>query len=215
LSHRPPAFRPRSTLHSSKGFTIVEVMMAATLLVVGFIGLLDAVGLSSNMMDHAKRQTLASQIINHELEKLRLSDWPAVSGLPTAATALAIDREFWPPWNSRTSYVANNVVSYNGAWYRCILANGNQVPPNASYWTATTTAQTTDIVYSAGATFTAERTVTVTNPVTNIREVNVTVRWVVKTGRLDLGGSQVNFTYVRTNSGWFGKYGLNFSYQRS
>ena len=198
----------------SRGFTLVEVMMAATIIVIGFIGMIEAMAVSSTMMAHSRRQLMATQIINQEMERLRYTDWTTISGLPTASTAMPIDRQFWPPWNSLTNYVVNSVVSYNGAWYRCTTAHKNQVPPNATYWTSVTAEATTDIVIFSGATYTLARTFTSPDPVTNIREVNFTVTWVVTTSRRS-GGTPLTFTYQRSNSAWFGKYGLNLSYQRS
>lgn len=49
--------------------------MAATILTVGFMGLIQAVTISSGMMDAARRQTLAAQILTHEIERLRLLPW--------------------------------------------------------------------------------------------------------------------------------------------
>lgn len=191
-------------------------MMASVILVVGFIGLIDAVALSSNMMNQARRQTAASQIINHELEKLRLLNWSKISELTTTSTAVAVDREFWPAWDGAMTYRINNVVAHNGAWYRCIAAHNNQAPPNATYWSEATSAQPTDIVFLFGATFSITRTVTNPDPpVTNVLEVNFTAEWKVNTGRRDASGSPVVFTYRRANCGWFGKYGLNLTYQRS
>ena len=57
----------------AQGFTLIEVMMAATILVVGFIGMIQTMSVSSTMMDAARRQTLASQIIDLEIEELRFS----------------------------------------------------------------------------------------------------------------------------------------------
>ncbi|MDI1320978.1 MAG: hypothetical protein PSW75_12405 [bacterium] len=206
----------RSQLRNqATGFTLVEVMMASVILVAGFIGMIEAVTVSSGMMDHARRQTLADQIVNHEIGKLRFASWTTISALPTASTSVAIDTPFWPVWSSAATYAVNRVVSYGGANYRCILAHTGQTPPNATYWTATTTAVTTDTVVTQGATFSLTRTVTSPDPVTNIREVNFTVTWVVATSRRDAGGSQLTFTYTRSSSAWYGKYGLNLSYQRS
>jgi hypothetical protein len=77
-------------------FTVVEVMMATLILMVGFIGLIEAVTVTSNTMDHARRQTLAVEIINHEIEKLYLASggWTAISALPTVSTAITIDSQF-------------------------------------------------------------------------------------------------------------------------
>jgi len=217
LRKRPRALPLRQNLGGgrSHAFTIVEVMMAAVILTLVFIGLIEAVALTSSTMDHARRQILATQILNNELEELRFSSWTAISALPTPSAAVAIDRQFWPPWKSAPDYVANHVVSYNGAWYRCIAANSNQAPTNTTYWTSVTSGAATDIISRLGATFTVRRTVTSPNPITNIREVNFTVTWVVKTSRRDASNNPLSFTYSRSSSGWYGKYGLNLSYQRS
>lgn len=37
-------------------------------------------------------------------------------------------------WSSSTAYTVGNIVTYSGVVYTCILANTNQVPPNATYW---------------------------------------------------------------------------------
>src|SRR4051812_21329131 len=69
-------------------------MMAALMLTVAFIGMIEAVTISARMMDSARRQSLATQIINHEIEKLRFKDWSTIIGLPTSSTAVAIDTQF-------------------------------------------------------------------------------------------------------------------------
>lgn len=190
--------------------------MASVLLVVGFIGLIDAVALGTNMMNQARRQTLASQIVNHELEKLRLADWSYISGLTPSEASVPVDREFWPAWDRTSNYPVNGVVSHEGSWYRCISANSDQPPPNASYWVVATSAEVTDIVYVFGAVFTLRQTVgSPDSSYPDIREINFSAAWSVTTGRRDSDGNPVSFTYRRSNSGWFGKLGLNLAYQRS
>jgi hypothetical protein len=188
-------------------------MMAATILVVGFVGMIEAVGLSARMMDHARRQSLAAQMLNHEIEALRLQSWTAISALPTGATALGA------AYAAGTTYAVGDTVTYSGSWYRCIQTGSGQTPSaGSSYWKADTPPYANTVStggVALGATFTLARTVTSPDPVTNIREVNFTVTWVVTTSRLDSGGNPVTFTYTRSNSTWFGKYGLNLSYQRS
>lgn len=68
--------------------------MAAVILVVGFMGMIQAITIGSEMLATARRQTLANQIITHEVEKLRLLPWDAVSALPTASTSITIDTQF-------------------------------------------------------------------------------------------------------------------------
>lgn len=148
--------------------------MAALILTVGFIGLIEAVGLTSTMMDHARRQTLATQMLDHEIEELYLSDWATISALPTASTTITLDSQF----------------------DAARLAVGD------------------DKSGSAPVRFSMTRTVTSTDPVTNIREVNFTVTWVVVSSRL-VSGSRLTTTYNRSNSAWYGKYGLHLSYRRT
>jgi prepilin-type N-terminal cleavage/methylation domain-containing protein len=148
------------------GFTLVEVMMASTLLLVGFVGMIGAVTLSANGMDQARRETLAGQILAHEIDKIRLTSWSDISGLTANNTTLTIDSQF------------------------------------------------TDAVAASGATYVLTRNFTNPNPETNLREVNFTVTWTVKTSRTS-GGQLVTFSYSRRASTYLGKYGLHLSYQRS
>jgi prepilin-type N-terminal cleavage/methylation domain-containing protein len=157
--------KPRST--NQAGFTLVEVMMAATILVVGFIGLIQAVKVSSTMMDTARRQTLAAQILNHEIEKLRFYTWPQIQSLANAGPAPYSDPQF------------NTAIA------------------------------------ASGATFSLARTLTNPDPAAGLREVKFTLTWIVKTSRHDSSGALLTFTYTRSNSAYFGKYGLNLTYQRS
>ncbi len=198
--------------------------MAALVLIVGFIGLIEAVTVTTNSMEHARRQTLATQILNHEIEELYLSSWANITALPAWAgatpvdsdeTALPIDRQFWPAWSGTASYEVNSVVTHNGVWYRSRLGHTGRTPPNATYWTVVTAGAATDIVTVFGANFTLVRTVTNPDPVANIREVNFTVTWVVKTSRRDTAGNQVTFTHTRSSSAWYGKDGLQLSYRQS
>jgi Tfp pilus assembly protein PilV len=67
-------------------------MMASVILVVGFMGMIQAVTIGSEMLATARRQTLAAQILNHEMEKLRLEDWATISAL-TDSTAATYDSD--------------------------------------------------------------------------------------------------------------------------
>ncbi len=42
---------------------------------------------------------------------------------------------FTGAWSQYTNYAANDIVTYGGVAYVAIIANVNQQPPNASYWT--------------------------------------------------------------------------------
>jgi Tfp pilus assembly protein PilV len=81
---RPHRTNPARRGTGARGFTIVEVMMAATILVVGFIGVIQAITIGSEMLDVARKQIIAEQIIDAEIEHLRLSPWSRLAG-PTGA----------------------------------------------------------------------------------------------------------------------------------
>lgn len=74
----------RST--AQRGFTIIEVMMAATILLVGFIGLMQAVTIGSESLDTARKLQIASQLATAEIEKLRGGNWDTVASLQDFGT---------------------------------------------------------------------------------------------------------------------------------
>lgn len=65
--------------------------MAATVIVVAFFGMIQAVTVGSEMMATARRQTLASKLMDHELEQLRLQSWSTIDGYAAGPTTLTID----------------------------------------------------------------------------------------------------------------------------
>jgi hypothetical protein len=95
----------RQTFHSHRAFTLVEVMMAATILVVGFIGMIQALTIGSEMMATARRQTLATRLLNHYVDKLRVETYATIDALPKTSTLIgssvssepAFDDEFVTP----------------------------------------------------------------------------------------------------------------------
>lgn len=62
-------------------------MMASVILVVGFMGMIQATTIGAEMLATARRQTIAAQILTHEIEKLRLKSWSYVSSQSDAASA--------------------------------------------------------------------------------------------------------------------------------
>lgn len=49
-------------------------------------------------------------------------------------------------WSSVTAYVPGDITNSGGSTYVCVLANTNQIPPNATYWTLVS--GTTDNAFS-------------------------------------------------------------------
>ena len=71
---------------SQAGFTLIEVGMGALILVVGFIGLIQAITIGTQMLDTARKQQVANQIIDTEIERLRAGSFATVSGLTGGTT---------------------------------------------------------------------------------------------------------------------------------
>jgi hypothetical protein len=159
-------------------------MMGSLILVAAMMGMIQAITICSEMLATARRQTLAAQIINHEIEKLRFSNWTTISGLAAGPTAITIDTQF------------DSAITGVG------LAKGT---------TITLSRSVSDVVSGS------------------LREVTFTVTW-QKSGTTAAastpGGSwfdqlafsrpsSISRTYTRVMSGYYGKNGLNSTYQRS
>ncbi|MBC7369105.1 MAG: hypothetical protein H7343_20230 [Undibacterium sp.] len=76
----------KQRITNQAGFTLIEVGMASLILVVGFIGIIQAVTIGSQMIDTAQKQQCAIQLIDSEVEKLRSSSWTTVANLPSSAS---------------------------------------------------------------------------------------------------------------------------------
>jgi len=162
--------------------------MAATILVVGFVGMIQAVTLGSEMMATARRQTLAAQILEHEIGKLRLSSWATVSTLTASSTAITIDSQF------------ENAIT------ACGLVKDTTI----------TLARTTTSVQPDGVnTELKEVTFTVTwnKSGTNTEATQASGSWADSLGFS--GNAPIARTYTRKSVAYFGKYGLNLNIQRS
>ncbi len=119
-------------------------MMAATILVVGFVGMIQAVTIGSEMLATARRQTVAAQIMTHELEALRLVDWATITGYSASSTAVTVDPQF------------TNAVAATGATYTlsrsCAYVSGTSNKIREITFTVTWTVRPSGI--SASRTYT-------------------------------------------------------------
>ncbi len=77
----PPSspYRPRDN-----GFTLVEVMVAATVMVFGITTAIVTLQRGFQALDHARNLTFASQVMQSELERLRLKNWTQMQALQDA-----------------------------------------------------------------------------------------------------------------------------------
>jgi type IV pilus assembly protein PilV len=96
--HRKPA----------AGFTIVEVIMAAVVMLAGVVGMMQVVISGSEMLAVSRSQTIAAQIIHSEIDKVHLVDWASLPSIGT--TTFTPDTSFAPV-----------TIKLNGATYRCTV----------------------------------------------------------------------------------------------
>jgi type II secretory pathway pseudopilin PulG len=76
------------------GFTIFEVGMAAAIMALALVSSITVMQRAFNALDTARAITYATQIMQNEMEKMRLLNWATVSAYPTTATTVTIDSAF-------------------------------------------------------------------------------------------------------------------------
>jgi type II secretory pathway pseudopilin PulG len=77
---------PVSRLQSRAGFTILEVGMASFVLAMAIATAVTVLQDGLRAVDTARNMTLAGQIMQSEMEILRLQNWTQISALPATAT---------------------------------------------------------------------------------------------------------------------------------
>jgi prepilin-type N-terminal cleavage/methylation domain-containing protein len=88
---RIAAIFPRLDALRRGGFTLVEVMMAATVLVLIIATSLTVLQTGMRAVDTARNMTLAGQISQSVLEVMRLQNWSQVTALPGSGTVSISD----------------------------------------------------------------------------------------------------------------------------
>lgn len=83
-------------------------MLAASILALAIATSITTMQRSFQSVDTARSMTLAGQIMQSEIERIRLKDWSTIQGYSTAETALPIDSSF-----SGNGYVAN-LIAHRG-----------------------------------------------------------------------------------------------------
>lgn len=101
---RNPALSATPRFRSLRAFTILEVAFAAAVMAFSISTSIVVLGRGFNSLDSARCISYASQIMQSELEKMRLTQWgdgttagtgtTGVSSYPTTATTVTIDSSF-------------------------------------------------------------------------------------------------------------------------
>jgi hypothetical protein len=192
----------------NRGFTIMEVALAATVLALTLVGMIGVIDSGTEMLDLSRKQTLADQILHSEIDQLRLQSWSVISGEP-------------PPNATSASFYSSTQVGYSGT-----AGLVNFYPPGGHGYPASTTLNASNdpsfarfvAIYPQAATiFTLTRTVTCLKPSQQnnyptayassplLLQVTFTITWNGVTGR----------SYSRTSTTLVGQNGLSVAYQRS
>lgn len=91
------------------GFTIVEVAMASFIMALGIATSIIAMQIGFRHLDLARGTTIAAQILQSELERIRLLSWSGVSALSTTTD------DVLPTFNGTTSGNPAGVEVFDGA----------------------------------------------------------------------------------------------------
>jgi prepilin-type N-terminal cleavage/methylation domain-containing protein len=77
--------RDRNQAAPTAGFTIVEVLFAVAIMAVGFAAIASCLQMSLKKLDTSRKTSLISQVLQDEVERLRLENWTALDELPASA----------------------------------------------------------------------------------------------------------------------------------
>jgi uncharacterized protein (TIGR02598 family) len=91
LSHFVKNAAPRA--HSTDAFTLIEVVLAALVLMAGLIGVIQVISSGADMLYVSRNQTVAARIIHSEIDKLRIYNWANITQLPLFPIPLIPDSE--------------------------------------------------------------------------------------------------------------------------
>jgi hypothetical protein len=198
-------------LRSTKGFTIMEVALASTVLAFTLVGMIGVVESGAQMLDLSRKQMMAAQILHSEIDQLRLQSWSVIAGEPISVGISGSPPSF--------EFYSTTQVGHSGT-AELLTTPGNGYPAGPTSLTSLNDPSFALFVsnYPNAATlFTLTRTVACIEPSQSnnnptayastplLLQVTFTITWKGITGR----------TYTRTSTTLVGQNGLSIAYQRS
>lgn len=82
---------PRRPHRRTRGFTILEVTMATAVMALGISTSIIAIQQGYKFLDVARGTTLASQILQSEIERIRMMSWASVTNASTMLGTRTVD----------------------------------------------------------------------------------------------------------------------------
>ena len=86
MKNRPA---PSSRLRRTRGVTIIEVAMASLVMALVLSTAVTTLQRAFISLQNARDLNIASQMLQSEMEKMRLADWTTVNAFPTAAVPVS------------------------------------------------------------------------------------------------------------------------------
>jgi Tfp pilus assembly protein PilV len=100
----------------TRGFTILEVAMAGFVLTLAIAGSITTLQMGYRAIDNARYTTLAGQILQSQMEKLRLLTWTQLTNATTGPVAYTT---FTPDISSTTTAQLNRFTTTTGGAGTC------------------------------------------------------------------------------------------------
>ena len=170
----------------------MEVALAATVLALTLVGMIQVVESGSEMLDLSRKQTLATQLLHSELDSLRLQSWATLTGFSTVNAALNGPPAVYGYASTATLTASNDPVF-------ATFAAGQNYPQAANIFTLTRYVACVDPNQPN-----PNPLAHYSNPPLLI-QVTFTISWTGVTGH----------SYTRTATTLVAYNGLSISYQRS
>jgi uncharacterized protein (TIGR02598 family) len=159
--------------YSSEGFTLIEVVLAAMVLLAGLVGVIQVISSGVEMLDVSRKQAIAMRIIQSEIDKLRLNNWTKITSLPLSPTSeTAVVDTSRDPQSKTLFYDATSPL------------------------TTTDKLRIVEVGTPVDSTFTCMRTVEYVTGETGVRKITFTVTWQRNGGH---SYSRSGFTYFAQN----------------
>jgi uncharacterized protein (TIGR02598 family) len=171
---------------SSAGFTLIEVVLAALILLTGLVGVIQVISSGVQMLDVSRKQAVAMRIIHSEIDKLRLYNWTKITSLPLSPTSIP---------SSETA----------------VVDTSRDPLSKTLFYDSTSALNTSDklriveVESPVDSSFTCTRLVENVAGENSLRKITFTVTWQTNNGR----------SYSRSSFTYFGKNGLYVAFQRS
>jgi Tfp pilus assembly protein PilV len=83
-----------SRLRGKRGVTIIEVAMATMIMALVLSTSITTLQRAFISLGNARDLNMASQMLQSEMEKMRLADWGTINALPGSATQITLDPAF-------------------------------------------------------------------------------------------------------------------------